>query len=364
MQRKILLSIVIGGMVSLAGFFLAFRHVPLKNLVVYARSVDPFWILAALMALTLIYFLRALRWQLLLRPIGRVSLAMAYHTLVISFMLNCILPGRMGEMARPVILWKKEGFNMASSLATLAAERLLDLTALLALLVLSLPVVSLSSAHPVVFGTYELSGDLLMRLAQTSALALAAMVVGLLLVALDGMRTRIVGLIRLMAQGARRLTPQSHRHRIETVENGVIALLTRFAEGLHYLKSPARLLGFAGFSILIWLLTAFSFYLVACGSPGIDLTFADTLVMMVVICLFIALPSVPGYWGLWEAAGVFALYLFGITGEPAAGFTLVNHAVQIMPLIPAGWISCLLLGLGWADVRARRLARELPGSGA
>ena len=363
MQRKILISIVIGGIVSLAGFYLAFRHVPLKNLFVYARSVDPFWILLTLIALTLIFFLRALRWQLLLRPIGRVSLAMAYHTLVISFMLNCILPGRMGEMARPFILWKKERLNMASSLATLAAERLLDLTALLVLLVLALPGVSLSSAHPVVFGTNELSGDLLMRLAQTSALALAAMVVGLLLVALDGMRTRIVGLIRFMARGARRLTPQSHRHRIDAVENGILVLLARFAEGLHYMKSPGRLFGFAMFSLLIWLLVALSFYLMACASPGIDLKFADTLVMMVVICLFIALPSVPGYWGLWEAAGVFALYLFGITGEPAAGFTLVNHAVQILPLIPAGWISCLLLGLGWSDIKARRITHELPDSG-
>ena len=91
---------------------------------------------------------------------------------------------------------------------------------------------------------------------------------------------------------------------------------------------------------------------------------ADTLVMMVVICLLIALPPVPGYWGLWEAAGVFALYLFGITGEPAAGFTLVNHAVQILPLIPAGWISCLLLGLGWSDMKARRLARDAASGGA
>ncbi|MDJ0991217.1 MAG: lysylphosphatidylglycerol synthase transmembrane domain-containing protein [Desulfobacterales bacterium] len=364
MQRKILFSLVLGGLVSLAGFYLAFRHVPLKNLVAYAGSVDPLWVLPTFIALVCIFYLRALRWQLLLRPIGRVPLAMAYHTLVISLMLNCILPGRMGEVARPVILWKKGGLNMASSLATLAAERLLDLAALLTLLVLALPGVSLSSAHPVVFGTYELSGDLLMRLAQTSALALAAMVVGLLLVALDGMRTRIVGLIRLMAHGARRLTPQSHHHRIETAEKGIIGLLARFAEGLQSLKSPGRLFGFAMFSLLIWLLVALSFYLVACGSPGIDLTFADTLVMMVVICLFIALPSVPGYWGLWEAAGVFALYMFGITGEPAAGFTLVNHAVQILPLIPAGWISCLLLGLGWSDIKARRITRELPDAGS
>ncbi len=363
MQRKILFSLVLGGLVSLAGFYLAFRHVPLKNLVAYAGSIDPFWVLPTFIALVLIYFLRALRWQLLLRPIGRVPLAMAYHTLVISFMLNCILPGRMGEMARPVILWKKEGLDMASSLATLAAERLLDLAALLTLLVLALSGVSLAGATPVVFGTYELSADLLMHLARSSALALAALVLGLLLVALDGMRTRVVRLMGRLAHGTHRLTPESYQGRIEATEKGIMGLLARFAEGLQSLKSPGRLFGFATFSLLIWLLVALSFYLMACASPGIDLAFADTLVMMVVICFFIALPSVPGYWGLWEAAGVFALYMFGISGESAAGFTLVNHAVQILPLIPAGWISCLLLGLGWSDIKARRITRELPDGG-
>ena len=75
--------------------------------------------------------------------------------------------------------------------------------------------------------------------------------------------------------------------------------------------------------------------------------------MMVIICFFIALPSVPGYWGLWEAAGVFALSIFGIGKEQAAGFTLFNHAVQILPLIPAGCISSLLIGFRWSDMMTR-----------
>jgi hypothetical protein len=64
--------------------------------------------------------------------------------------------------------------------------------------------------------------------------------------------------------------------------------------------------------------------------------------VMVILCLFIALPSVPGYWGLWEAGGVFAMSLFGISANAAAGFTLANHAVQVFPVIIVGFISAII----------------------
>jgi hypothetical protein len=66
---------------------------------------------------------------------------------------------------------------------------------------------------------------------------------------------------------------------------------------------------------------------------------------MVIICFFIALPSVPGFWGLWEAGGVFALSLLGISAKEAAGFTLASHAVQMIPVILVGFVSAVLTGV-------------------
>ena len=111
-------------------------------------------------------------------------------------------------------------------------------------------------------------------------------------------------------------------------------------------------------STAVWLLNGLSFYLVALGCPQIHLGYADIIVTMVVICVFIALPSVPGFWGLWEAAGVFALAYFGINAEPAAGFTLFNHALQILPVIAAGWLSCIFLGIRWSDMLPGRIAEK------
>jgi glycosyltransferase 2 family protein len=45
---------------------------------------------------------------------------------------------------------------------------------------------------------------------------------------------------------------------------------------------------------------------------------------------------------LWEAGGVFALSIFGIAEKDALGFTLVNHACQIFPVIIIGIASALI----------------------
>ncbi len=74
---------------------------------------------------------------------------------------------------------------------------------------------------------------------------------------------------------------------------------------------------------------------------------------MVLIYIYISLPSIPRWWGLWEAGGVFALSLFGIATKDAAGFTLANHAIQVIPVILIGFVSAMIL-----SVNIRRLSFE------
>jgi len=48
---------------------------------------------------------------------------------------------------------------------------------------------------------------------------------------------------------------------------------------------------------------------------------------------------------LWEAGGVFALSLFGVTQKDALGFTLINHAIHIFPVIIFGLVSAWVTGV-------------------
>jgi hypothetical protein len=100
-----------------------------------------------------------------------------------------------------------------------------------------------------------------------------------------------------------------------------------------------------GLSFLIWVIVAFSYYAFALGCPGLTISLTEMTAVKVIICMFIALPSVPGYWGLWEAGGMFAMTLFGASTRDAAGFTLANHALQIFPVILIGMASAALTGV-------------------
>ena len=117
------------------------------------------------------------------------------------------------------------------------------------------------------------------------------------------------------------------------------------ARGFHLIRYPKKLIGCLVLSLLVWVLHALSYYIFALGSPGIHLTFMEMSAHMIIIMFFIALPSVPGFWGLWEAAGIFALSLFGVAGKEAAGFTLANHAIQVFPVIIAGFISAMIMSV-------------------
>jgi glycosyltransferase 2 family protein len=136
----------------------------------------------------------------------------------------------------------------------------------------------------------------------------------------------------------------------------VMQLIDRVAEGFSIMRNVTDTLICLGLSILYWLLWAAGYYFLSQGSPSINLTFVQAVASMVVICLFIALPSIPGYWGLWEAGGVFSLSLFGFMPEQSAGITLANHVVQMLPICLAGVISAWMTGFHLSRVHSSAIS--------
>jgi uncharacterized protein (TIRG00374 family) len=131
----------------------------------------------------------------------------------------------------------------------------------------------------------------------------------------------------------------------ETISKPLVAFVENFAEGFSLVKYPKKIITCLGLSLMIWYFSALSIYIMALGCPGIRLSFLEIAAVMIIICFFIALPSAPGFWGIWEAGGVFALSLFGVSTKDAAGFTLANHAVQTIPVIFIGLGSAVITGV-------------------
>ena len=113
--------------ILIAALFLAyfFKRADIMSIVEKSKEANPLYLLIALFFVYLSYLIRSWRWIVLLRPLGNVSLWSSFKVTCIGFMFNNLIP-RTGEIARPVLIGKKEGMSISSALATVFIERVLD----------------------------------------------------------------------------------------------------------------------------------------------------------------------------------------------------------------------------------------------
>lgn len=345
MTKKMTISFVVGLVLSAAALYFAFRNVPIGDLLDYLASINYLWVLPALVMVMLSFYLRAIRWRIILTSSRSINIWRLFHPMMIGFMINCVLPGRLGEVARPAILQNKEKIPFTTGLATVAAERIFDLCLLLFLFIVTVSVIQIRPDVNVAFGKYHLNRATLEIIFSGMLKLGAVLIVGVILITIAKMREVLYAIIRFMPDllfFAGRKFKNTIRQKIC---EPLIRIIENIALGFALVRYPKKIILCSLFSLLIWGLLAFSYYLFALGSPGIDLTFFELSMVMVIICFFISMPSVPGWWGLWEAAGVFAMSLFGVSAKEAAGFTLANHALQVFPVIIVGLASAMILSV-------------------
>jgi len=360
MKKKIGISIILGLVVSISALYLAFRNVPFKDLITYFSSINYVWILPAVAVIFLSFVLRAYRWKIILESAGKIRFWQSFHPLMIGFMINCILPGRVGEIARPAILQKKERIPFSTGIATVAAERVFDVGILIILFTILLATIQIDSDIDIVFGKYHLNRATLMAAGQGTFKLLSLLIGGIALVVFSKTRNVINGLIKKIPRMLFFAGPDLKIKIQKKICDPMVSFVENFASGFTLIKYPIKMCACIGLSVFIWGLAAYSYYLVSLGCPGIELTYIEITAVMIIICFFIALPSVPGFWGIWEAGGVFALLLFGVSSKEAAGFTLVNHAIQIFPVILIGIISAMITSVNIWQVSYEERTRVIP----
>lgn len=345
MNRKISISLLLSVLLSAAGFYLAFRNVPAHDLISYLTDINYFWILPSLGLVILSLVIRVIRWQIILAPAKRIGFWSAFHPVMIAFTINCILPGRIGELARPAIMMKKENVHYSTGLATVAVERAFDISLIIALFMIVYQFLNIDPNIHIPIGRNSLNRDTLETIVTGMFQISILLILGMILVSLQWSRALIKQLIFKIPGLLFFNREQLKQKIIQRICAPLSRLIDNFAIGFELIRSPKKFLVCLGLSMLIWVLIALSYYIFALGCPGIAIKLSEMTTVMVIICIFIALPSVPGYWGVWEAGGIFALTLFGVSQKEAAGFTLANHAMQIFPVIIIGVVSAIVTGV-------------------
>src|SRR5580704_3730353 len=112
------------------------------------RNVDWLWLAAALVLILATYFGRALRWEVMLRPLAKDA---SFRRVLVATCIGfaaVVMFGRAGEPVRPYLIAKKEGVSFSSQVAAWLVERILDLLMVLVIFGIALTQISKGAIDP------------------------------------------------------------------------------------------------------------------------------------------------------------------------------------------------------------------------
>lgn len=275
------------------------------------RNGDYWLLLPALAVLAVAIYLRAVRWRVLFTGPSPPPLDAVTSSLLIGYLFNSILPARAGEAIRVVALHQRADTSRPEALATVVAERVLDVLVLLALLLVSTPFVPEAT-----------------WLRSASAVGgLGFVVLALLLVVLAFYGERPVRFLMRPLARFQTVTPA----RIERASRGLV-------RGLAVFRNARIALSALALTAISWLVIAFSFWLCLRAvrlENGID----AALLVVIAVNLAMILPSGPAGLGVFEAATVLALSPFDVDRAHALSYAVVVHVLNVLPLIAVGYVA-------------------------
>lgn len=326
-------AVSVGVALSVLFLWIAFRGISFSIVLGHLRAADPILLALAVLNHTLGIHVRALRWKYLLAPVTRdeIPLGPRVSATAIGIAANNVIPLRVGEFARVLVLARQTGIAVPVVLGTIVMERLLDglVTVGTVFAVMALPS----------FPPMGAMGGMDPAAAARGVLVVAGLV-GVLLVLLAALPVQSVHLAEVLF----RFLPKDWRR-------PMVDSLRAFLEGLGVLRSPRHLALSVVWAIGQWTFLGLGFYL-GLRAFGIDgVGFAGALFFQAMIGFAVAIPSTPGFFGPWEAASRYALALWGIDEGRAVSFAVGFHTGSYLLMTGLGAYYLWRLGLRWQDVR-------------
>jgi uncharacterized protein (TIRG00374 family) len=320
-SRRALIQRVLEIVVSLAFLALALQGINLKALAAALRQANYIWLLPAVLITLAILVVKGVRWQLLFRPEHRLPFAPVFTALCAGYLASNVLPARLGEVVRVLLLVSEQPVGVARTVSTIVVERLLDVLSVMIILVLLLPFVTLPPA--------------MTRAAQVlGALALVGSAVLLLL---SFWKERVLNWTHSVLRHIRFLDRAAIYEALGHLIDGFATLRGRLGLVLIALS----LASWFGSVAVAWCVSqAFGM-----SAPVTAMAFA-----VVVVALGMIVPSSPGYVGVFHYLVTVALAPFGVSKDTALSFALVWHGLNYVELSVAGLVALAVHGTSLGQV--------------
>jgi uncharacterized protein (TIRG00374 family) len=317
-RPRISLSFVITIVLAAVLLFLAFRGIDWNEMLTTLQRAHPERLLVASAILTLSFFLRALRWRVLLSAERLIPPITVFWGTSVGYLGNSVLPARAGEIIRSVLIGRKANLSKSYVLATALTERITD-----AIFLVLIVLITLSTFADVP------------NWLQSASRAMALLGVGGFAVLLLAPRFEPF-IVRLLARLPEKFGAKA------------TGITEHFLSGMRSLQNPGRALAFLGFTLVVWSVDVVMALQVA-SAFDLPMTATQALLLLAALGLASAAPSTPGYVGIYQFVAVTILTPFGYTQSEALVFILAFQAITYAVVLLWGLIGLWRLGLPLED---------------
>ncbi|UCG25311.1 MAG: flippase-like domain-containing protein [Chloroflexota bacterium] len=296
-----------------------------------------YWLLAAV-SLVAFLALRAVRWRFMLNsglePKKRVPYGKVFNIQNIGYMLTNILPFRLGDVARAVLIGNVPSMSISRGLSTMVAERVFDLAFIVILFPFTLS--GVPEVPPAVNAIVRAAG-------------VTVLVAIFVLVGAANQREKACRLANAFLRRIPRIDAQAWSRRFDDLLLGLDSL-TRFTDAVMLLL----------LSMAIWVPIVAGYYL-GLKAVNLDVTLQQATFVVCIAAFSVTAPSSPGHVGVFEASVTFAIAgILGLPDAEAASFAVLYHVVNYVVLGVLGIIAISRTGETFSNVvaSARSIVRS------
>lgn len=298
MKISSILQITGGIAIAAIGLYIFQKDVDLNDIVKNAKLTEWWVILSVILLSPLSLWFRALRWKYMLPEKASANKNGLFGICVLGFAVNNILPARIGEAVRAVLLWKRNKFTIAESVGALILERIIDSTLYLSFLFI--PILTMKK-----LGNMSLYGYI-------SLILFSMVLIGFVFYSLcPSFTRRISEKIILFA-------PRKMHAKLLKTENEIIS-------NIDWVFSIKKVLVIVVLSYMILFSYAGMIWLLGLRIGGIGLN--ESMFGVAFAAIGAAIPLSPGYVGTLHAVLKKGLDLVGVSKENAAVVTVLYHAI-------------------------------------
>ena len=281
------------------------------------------------------YWLRSLRWKFILRPVGRVRLSSVLLTTAVGYAALSLLPARMGDLIRPLLLARREKIPASASLASILTERVFDLWSVVLFFLVfiiwppEMPNLDENARHSL--EVLSLSGYVVG----------AGLLIGTFI---------LLGLFRYQERFVELLTRPIGWIKASW-RKPAANFFNHFLDGLRVLQRPRDLIITTAASIFMWYVICWQvrFTLLAFD---IDLPLRAAYLIVTMAVIGLAVPTPGGVGGFHKATQVGMTLFFGIGLNEATGIAIAYHAICFVPITIIGLLCLPLLGVNLREVKS------------